>query len=71
MMSTPNDSYRTNQITPAVVLLEMIRSSKITQLIYAAAKLGIADLLEDRPKYSNGTRPKDKEPRTKVIGGVR
>ena len=38
---------------PAEMLVEMIRGYQLSQLIYVAAKLGIAELLEDGPKNSD------------------
>ena len=37
---------------PAMILMQMMDGIKVTQLIHAAAKLGIADLLKDGPKSS-------------------
>lgn len=51
------------QMPPAAVLMQMMDGIKVTQLIHAAAKLGIADLLCDGPKSSQelaaatGTHP--------------
>ena len=52
-MSTQDDFQTTSERPPAMVLLEMIRNFRVTQLIYVAAKLGIADLLKDGPKNSD------------------
>lgn len=41
------------QMPPAAVLLQMMDGIKVTQLIFVAAKLGIADLLVDGPKSSD------------------
>ncbi|HZS46469.1 MAG TPA: methyltransferase [Blastocatellia bacterium] len=41
-----------NQTSPSV-MLQMITSSWIAQSVYAAAKLGIADLLKDKPRTSD------------------
>lgn len=35
---------------PAMSLLQMITASWVTQCVYVAAKLGVADLLKDGPK---------------------
>jgi len=40
------------QMPPSAVLLQMMDGIKVTQLIYVAAKLGLADLLVDGPKSS-------------------
>lgn len=45
-----SDSECKNEMPPAERLNEMIRGSDLTQLIYVAAKLGVADLLGDGPK---------------------
>jgi O-methyltransferase domain/Dimerisation domain len=42
----------TNDFPPQLVLQQLIQSSQITQCIYVAAKLGIADLLKDGPRSS-------------------
>lgn len=47
---TPED---TGQKPVAVVLEHMIKGFKLTQLIYVAAKLGIADVLKQGPKSCN------------------
>jgi len=39
-------------VPPAAVLMQMMDGIKVTQLIYVAAKLGIADLLVDGPRSS-------------------
>lgn len=38
---------------PAAILMQMMDGLKVTQLIHAAAKLGIADLLKDGPRSSD------------------
>ncbi len=40
----------TNDFPPQLVLQQLIQSLQITQCIYVAAKLGIADLLKDGPQ---------------------
>jgi SAM-dependent methyltransferase len=40
------------EIPPGAVLMQMMDGIKVTQLIYVAAKLGLADLLVDGPKSS-------------------
>ncbi|MCC5669506.1 acetylserotonin O-methyltransferase [Nostoc sp. CHAB 5784] len=54
MMSTnlPSDKSSTTESSPSMVMLQMIGGTWLSQLIYAAAKLGIADLLKDGPKSS-------------------
>ena len=39
-------------MTPAETLTDMITAYRLSQLIYVAARLGIADLLKDGPKTS-------------------
>jgi O-methyltransferase domain/Dimerisation domain len=51
-MSPPDNPDATNQPPPTMALMHMIHGSKITQLLYVVAKLGIADLLRDGPKRS-------------------
>src|SRR5690625_5265186 len=51
-MSTPDHAQATNPASPTMALLHMIHGSKITQLLYVVAKLGIADLLRDGAKRS-------------------
>jgi SAM-dependent methyltransferase len=40
----------TTELSPSMIMLEMISANWLSRLIYAAAKLGIADLLKDQPK---------------------
>ena len=42
----------TNDFPPQLVLQQLIQGFQVTQCIYVAAKLGIADLLKDGPKSS-------------------
>src|SRR5215471_2492485 len=42
----------TSDIPPQLVLQKMIQGFQMTQCIYVAAKLGIADLLKDGPRTS-------------------
>ena len=42
----------TNDFPPQLVLQQMIQGFQVTQCIYVAAKLGIADLLKDGPRTS-------------------
>ena len=49
-MSSQHAVQRTNEMSAAAALREMIQGYRSTQLIYVAAKLGIADLLKDGPK---------------------
>lgn len=51
-MTTEGMAHDSNRVPPAAVLLQMIDGVKVTQLIHTAAKLGIADLLQDGPKSS-------------------
>ncbi len=49
-MSGQSNPQRSPEPSPAAVLSQLLRGSLVTQLIYVAAKLGIADLLKDGPK---------------------
>ncbi|MFH2045945.1 MAG: methyltransferase [Pseudomonadota bacterium] len=49
-MTEKNCSEEIKQISQEMKLMHMIHGSRITQLIYVAAKLKIADLLKDGPK---------------------
>src|SRR5215470_12355786 len=42
----------TSDLPPQLVLQQMIQGFQVTQCIYVAAKLGIADLLKDGPRRS-------------------
>src|SRR5579859_7055036 len=42
----------TNDFPPQLVLQQFIQGFQVTQCIYVAAKLGIADLLKDGPRTS-------------------
>ena len=42
----------TNDYPPQLVLQQLIQGFQVTQCIYVAAKLGIADLLKDGPRSS-------------------
>lgn len=42
----------TNNYPPQLVLQQLIQGFQVTQCIYVAAKLGIADLLKDGPRTS-------------------
>ena len=42
----------TNDYPPQLILQQLIQGFQVTQCIYVAAKLGIADLLKDGPKSS-------------------
>src|SRR5512135_420030 len=42
----------TNDAPPQIVLQQLIQGFQITQCIYVAARLGIADLLKDGPRSS-------------------
>ncbi len=48
-----DDLINSNDMPPKVALLQMITGFWISQAIYVAAKLGIADLMKDGPKSSN------------------
>lgn len=52
-MSQPKNQPGSNQLPPAVALLNLITASWVSQAIYAAAKLGLADFLKDGPRYSD------------------
>ena len=52
-MTTQETTQSTNPVPPAVELRLMITGYWISQSIYVAAKLGIADLLKDGPKSSD------------------
>ena len=49
-MASPAIPQESSQLSPSDTLREMIGGAKVTQLVYVAAKLGIADLLADGPK---------------------
>jgi O-methyltransferase domain/Dimerisation domain len=51
-MSTPEDTQASTPPPPTMALLHLIHGSKISQLLYVVAKLGIADLLRDGAKHS-------------------
>ncbi len=50
MATLQNSSGEALQPSPAVVLRDLVNGMRVTQLIYVAAKLGIADLLVDGSK---------------------
>jgi len=50
MSTMQNSSGEALQPSPAVVLRDLVSGMRVTQLIYVAAKLGIADLLKDGSK---------------------
>jgi ubiquinone/menaquinone biosynthesis C-methylase UbiE len=52
-VATEDMASAPGQMPPAAVLMQMMAGIKVTQLIYVAAKLGIADLLCDGPKSSD------------------
>jgi len=56
MLTPTKDKKRndmtTNDIPPQLVLQQLIQGFQVTQCIYVAAKLGIADLLKDGPRTS-------------------
>lgn len=49
-MSPQESPQTTNPVPPPVALRQMLVGYRISQAIYVAAKLGIADLLQDGPK---------------------
>lgn len=49
-MSEPNQPQNPLQIPPPMALMQMIGGTWVSQAVYVVAKLGIADLLKDRPK---------------------
>jgi SAM-dependent methyltransferase len=52
-MSPQESPKTTNSMPPAVALRHLLYGYRISQAIYAAAKLGIADVLKDGPKGSD------------------
>ncbi len=50
MSTMQNSSGEAIQPSPVMLLRELVGSMRVTQLIYVAAKLGIADLLKDGSK---------------------
>jgi len=63
-MTAKNCSEDIKQPSQEIALMHMIHGSRITQLIYVAAKLKIADLLQDGPKNSEElARTVDAHPR--------
>ena len=52
-MSTPAQPQKPKDLSSPETLLQMMTGYWISQAIYAAAKLGIADLLKDGPKSSD------------------
>jgi hypothetical protein len=52
-MSSPGHDTQTAAESSFTTLLRMVRSFQVTQMIYVAAKLGIADLLVDGAKSSS------------------
>ena len=49
-MSTSDNFHETNQPPPSMALMHLFHGARITQLLYVAAKLGIADLLYEGQK---------------------
>jgi O-methyltransferase domain/Dimerisation domain len=45
-------AHASTQVTPDLMLMQMIMGFRVTQLLHVAAKLGIADKLADGPKSS-------------------
>ncbi|MFB2981369.1 hypothetical protein [Microseira sp. BLCC-F43] len=56
-MSEPNLPQNPMEIPPQMALLQMVSGGWVSQAIYVAAKLGIADLLKDGPKSSQANVP--------------
>ncbi|NEP63408.1 MAG: methyltransferase [Symploca sp. SIO2G7] len=52
-MTSSNYSVNPNSIPPQTILLQMITGYWVSQCIYIAAKLGIADLLQDGEQHSD------------------
>ncbi len=52
-MSRKDNLQDANQVSPATALWQLISGSERIQLLYVAAKLGIADLLKDGPRGSD------------------
>src|SRR3989442_15033516 len=52
-MSTPAQPQKPKDLSSPETLLQMMTGYWISQAIYAAAKLGIADLLKDGPKSAD------------------
>jgi hypothetical protein len=50
MPESPHPPHEAEPTSSAEVLLRMIDGYRLTQLLYVAAKLGIADLLHGRPE---------------------
>jgi len=53
MATLQNSSGEAIQPSPAMLLRELVGGMRVTQLIYVAAKLGIADLLKDGSKSAD------------------
>lgn len=49
-MTTPKNPSNARELQPGEVLAQMIAGFKVTQLIYVAAALNLADLLKEAPK---------------------
>jgi len=54
MSAIQNSLGEVVQPSPVVSLRELVSGMRVTQLIYIAAKLSIADLLKDGSKSQNG-----------------
>ena len=52
-MPEPTDTRTVDQLPPDVMLSQLITGSVATHMVFAAAKLGVADLLKDGPKSSD------------------
>src|SRR4051794_7967847 len=53
MHSSANKELRMITASPALQLLDLIQSHRVTVVIYVAAKLGIAELLRDGPQSAS------------------
>src|SRR5437867_7203724 len=53
MMSDQNQVNEPHDLSPSATLLQMITGYWTAQVIYVAAKLGLADLLKDGPRSSD------------------
>lgn len=52
-MSQQDGLQNSSGMPPSAILMQMMRGAVVSQAIYVAAKLGIADLLNDGPKRSD------------------
>jgi hypothetical protein len=54
-MSPPESPHTTNPMPPAVALRQLLYGYRISQAIYVAAKLDLADVLKDGPQGKAAT----------------